>query len=49
VIARPHGKNGIQLLAGTTTIGGLTAADRNVISGDSEDGINIQNSTSLSI
>ena len=49
MLDRGNGKNGVQLLAGTTTIGGLTAADRNVISGNSEDGINIQNSTSLSI
>ncbi|MGH9880798.1 MAG: right-handed parallel beta-helix repeat-containing protein, partial [Pyrinomonadaceae bacterium] len=44
--ALPNGQNGIQLLGPpSNTIGGLTAADRNVISGNNQTGIVIQNSS----
>ena len=44
-LARPNGSGGIRVFSAGNRIGGLTAAARNVISGNQATGIAIQNST----
>ncbi len=51
IVAVPNGNNGIYLvlLQAGTTIGGSTAGDRNIISGNGAEGIVISDSTGVSI
>ena len=44
-LARPNGTGGVRVFSANNRIGGLTAAARNVISGNQSTGVTLQNST----